>query len=118
MNDIRDRYRQDGKKDEIGAVGGTVYQQQIANHPNEELNEDVLEQEVAAVELLRSIKSRVKAENWDMFVRCKFLREDATTVAKEYGIKRASVYQNLSRITKMIRTECEALDSDNSSATH
>lgn len=112
MNEIRDRFRKLGKSEMMPAVGGSTHRQLFENQANEYENQDRdeqrLEGESAVAEVLQSVRDRVKAESWDIFVRTKFLGQDAKTVAEEFGIKRASVYQSVSRISKMLKEECES----------
>ena len=60
----------------------------------------------AAVILARASK-RVTASTWDAFIRRDLLDEDVAEIAASLGIKKASVYQSVSRVRKMIKEESQ-----------
>ena len=89
----------------------------IGNFAGELPDESSLDEESVVAEVFRTVQARVKEDNWNMFIRSKFLKQDAESIAKEFGLKRATVHQNVYRITKMLKAECnQVLWADSSSS--
>jgi RNA polymerase sigma factor (sigma-70 family) len=106
MNEIRDRFRRAAMDGPERGVGGTTNQHIVNNL--EVPGEQKLENESKVADVFRRTSQQVSEGSWNMFIRCKFLGQDAESVARDFNIRRASVYQNVSRITKLLRQECEA----------
>ncbi len=118
-NEIRDRFRKAGKSEVIAPIGGSTNQQVIANYEGRHELESNLEEESIVAEVFKAVREKVKDENWSMFIQAKFLGQDASSLAKEFEVKRATVHQNVYRISKMLKAKCEEVlwsdDSENES---
>jgi DNA-directed RNA polymerase specialized sigma24 family protein len=71
----------------------------------DELADQLSEQSTAAAEILSRVRNRVKPATWDSFVRRELLQEEVSTIAEELDLKKASVYQSVSRVRSIIKQE-------------
>jgi RNA polymerase sigma factor (sigma-70 family) len=58
-----------------------------------------------AARILSRCRSRVAADTWDAFVRREVLDEPVAVIARDMGLRKASVYQSVSRLRGIIREE-------------
>lgn len=71
------------------------------------LADQLTERSTSAAEILNRVRLRLQPLTWDAFVRRELLQEEVSTIAGELGIKKASVYQSVSRVRTMIKEECQ-----------
>lgn len=71
----------------------------------QELAEQLSQQTTPAARILLASRSRVTEPTWDAFLRREVLNESAASIAESMGIKKASVYQSVSRVRAIIREE-------------
>lgn len=74
----------------------------------EVLADDLTEHGTSAAEILNTVRMRVTAATWEVFLKRELLEENIETIASEFKIKKASVYQSTSRVRTLIKQECEA----------
>jgi RNA polymerase sigma-70 factor (ECF subfamily) len=113
-NKIRDRFRK--LVQEVGARGGTTFQMQVANTPQE-----VGEQSGASTLNLggsdaeRTVVDRIRCQfephTWEAFLRTTIDRLPAARVAEELGMTVPAVYQAKSRVLRRVRQELGKLES-------
>ena len=74
----------------------------------EQLVDQLTEKSSSAAKILNAVRGRVTEQTWDSFVRRELLGEDVSQIASNLDIKKASVYQSISRVRILIRRESEA----------
>jgi RNA polymerase sigma factor (sigma-70 family) len=72
-----------------------------------ELAEELTEKTNSAAVILASVRERVAEATWNAFVQRELMQIEASAVAEELGIKKASVYQSCSRVRTIIKEESE-----------
>lgn len=111
-NTIIDRLRTANNSPSPTPIGDA---HQIADSTHQSLSQsevDVLAEQLtgatgSAANILAQAKRRVSESSWDAFIRRDLLDESAGTIADSIGIKKASVYQSVSRVRKVIKQESE-----------
>lgn len=78
----------------------------------EQLVDQLTEKSSSAARILNAVRERVSEQTWDSFVRRELLGEDVSQIASNLEIKKASVYQSISRVRTLIRRESEAYFQD------
>ena len=73
----------------------------------EALAMQLTEKTTPAAEILDRARQRVNESTWNIFVRREILSEPVEDIALEYSMKKASVYQSLSRLRSIIKKESE-----------
>ena len=76
--------------------------------PVDQLAEQLTARSTPAALILSRSRQRVTEPTWDAFVRRELLDEPVATIADAKGIKKASVYQAVSRVRAIIREESRA----------
>ena len=71
------------------------------------LAKQLTEKTTPAAEILDRARRRVNESTWNIFVRREILAEPVEDIANEYSMKKASVYQSISRLRSVIKKESE-----------
>lgn len=69
------------------------------------LADQITERSTSAAVILSRSRLRVTEPTWDAFIRRELLGEQVAEIATSLGIKKASVYQSVSRVRTIIREE-------------
>lgn len=72
-----------------------------------DLADGLTEKTSSAATILSQVRQRVQESTWNAFVQRELLQIEAADVARELGIKKASVYQSCSRVRAIIKEESE-----------
>jgi RNA polymerase sigma factor (sigma-70 family) len=108
LNTLTDRLRTQkpipppvGSADSSVAVGGV-----LDGAPTlDDLAEQLTEESTPAANILERVRDRVTASTWDAFIRRDLLDEETAKIAESLGIKKASVYQSVSRVRRLVQEE-------------
>ena len=81
---------------------------QVRQSPEiEQLADQLTPSSTSAAVILARASDRVSESTWDAFIRRDLLDEDVAEIAASLGIKKASVYQSVSRVRKIIKEESQ-----------
>ncbi|MFK7822378.1 MAG: RNA polymerase sigma factor [Planctomycetaceae bacterium] len=107
LNTLTDRLRTEKPfPSPIGDADDSVLSPNDSGSPSlDDLAEQLTEQSTPAAAILQRVRDRVTNSTWDAFVRRDLLDEEVATIAESLGIKKASVYQSVSRVRKLVQEE-------------
>lgn len=110
MNGLVDRLRYAAIHPIPKALDGSLIGTLVGDNVDpdfEQLVDRLADKSTSAAEILNAVRNRVQVQTWDSFVRRELLGEDVAKIAENLGIKKASVYQSISRVRILIRQENE-----------
>lgn len=106
LNTLTDRFRTEKPiPPPIGAGDDSIRAVTRLDTSLEQLAEEITEQSTPAASILRRVRDRVSEATWDAFVRRDLLDDDVAAIADSLQIKKASVYQSVSRVRKLVQEE-------------
>jgi RNA polymerase sigma-70 factor (ECF subfamily) len=114
-NILTDFWRQQRRRPEPGAVGGSAFLEQLADLAGPEAADELSgaiddRARTTAAEVLERVRAKLKATTWQAFHQAMIEQRPAAEVAAELNLSVASVYKATYRVKRMLLQEYRHVD--------